>query len=260
VRQRVVVDNAAAALEMGEGGVDRDHQPAPVADGRPLPGQNPQNARFLADPIAFCKRTAVNLMIAGGFVVGDALDVNQPYPRMYLDLPPYNPGDRNPKQVIFTPLARKGDKIGLIEGSFFPYLPFGTVAESGLVVLEVPRRNPPTNFLFTGAVNGCSPMLCEKKGDPETVLAIHYPNSDGRAKGYPLLEKDPRVGKTLCEIHFGLYGTDEEPNAFVFFYHKNGTWMGVIQRLAAKRDENRQSMSLREGDKAVGVVAAFMNT
>jgi hypothetical protein len=117
-----------------------------------------------------------------------------------------------------------------------------------MVLLDnVPAALPPYKFIFTGGQNGCSLLLLRGSG-LGTVAALHYPNSDGKGAGYPLLA---RVNRTAADIilaiDFDLYGETSNPNAASFFYHTGTEWIGITQpqiQGAPSTDWKRCSMTI----------------
>ena len=136
-----------------------------------------------------------------------------------------------------------------------PYRQYGAITsdKQDLAPVEgIPTSLPAKKFIFTGGQNGCSLLLM--KGTGGTVSAFHYPNSDGKKKGYPLLQ---RIGKTkgdiLLAIDFDLYGDAKNPNACSFFFCRNREWIGVTQpQVQGMPDlgKGRCSMSI---NKEIGV-------
>lgn len=211
------------------------------------------NTLFERDPIAFCKTKCVNIQNRQSGV--KIFNARLAYQHAFFDLVPWGSN-----QVVFTPKG-SGEwdgKDSILKGYFFPYIAYGDLTSTGhaaVALKDIPKTKPAYKYIFTGGVNGCSPMLL--KGDADTVTAFHYPNSDGKAKGYPLLKE---IGKTAADIiislDFDVYGTTTHPNGFAFFYFFEGQWTGVTQshkQGAPDKDKGISSMSINTamGDHGV---------
>jgi hypothetical protein len=215
------------------------------------------NTNFSRDPIAFCKRKCVNIQNTQASI--KVFDARLAYADAFIDLVPWGNN-----QVVFTPkgsLVWTG-KSTILKGYYFPYIAYGDLTSTGHAakpLKDIPKNNPKHKFIFTGGVNGCSPMLL-KGDDDRTVWGFHYPNSDGKEKGYPLLKM---IGKSSSDIiialDFDLYGTGTDPNGFAFFYFENGKWVGVVQSHKQgapdmKSRINSMSINTQKGDSGVTVV------
>jgi hypothetical protein len=207
--------------------------------------------RFLQDPLKYARTTCINLQGGGGHIVG-GFDANRSYSPCYFDLVPWSTSFfGGASQVMLEPTVTMG--AGQITGYYVPYISYGDIASTNInhkdpVLLDgVPRVLPANRFIFTGGQNGCSLLLMNGNA-AGTVSALHYPNSDGKAAGYPLLGL---VGKTAADIiiaiDFDVYGETDNPNACSFFYHDGTEWIGVTQpqvQGAADMTWMRPSMSI----------------
>src|SRR5262249_16740966 len=142
-------------------------------------------------------------------------DAKRTHAPCYFDLLPWSSSFfSSANQVMLSPTTTLGPN--LITGYYVPYLAYGTITSNNtdLVPLDnVPKSLPPYRFIFTGGQNGCS-LLLLRGTDPDTVCALHYPNSDGKRRGYPLLSRIGRTaGGIILAIDFDLYGDDDNPNA-----------------------------------------------
>ena len=183
------------------------------------------NDRFRANPYAYCSLVTVNIQTASGDL-GLQFNANKAHETAYVDLVPWDKGSRA-SQVVFSPsMQNRGGK--LLAGYYVPYLAFGTITSNGasLQTLAIPKRNPKHPYVFTGGMNGCSLLLLEHTDD--AYLAVHYPNSDGREKGYPLLNG----AKVVLDVHFDQYGSGSNPNAFNFLHFNDGAWTAIVQSQA----------------------------
>lgn len=209
------------------------------------------NKKFERDPIAFCKEKCVNIQNRqGDFAV---FNPRLAYQHSFFDLKPWGKN-----QVIFTPCGSGtwGGKDTILRAYYFPYIAYGDLTSTGHAAVPlkgIPKTNPAYNYIFTGGVNGCSPMLL--KGDySNTVWGFHYPNSDGKKKGYPLLSD---IGKTaddiIISLDFDVYGTDTNPNGFAFFYYYNGQWTGVVQSQIQGVPDASKGVSSMSINKSMGV-------
>ena len=145
----------------------------------------------------------------------------------------------------------------MIPAYYAPYLAFGTITSNNQALApldNIPAAHPPRRFIFTGGQNGCSFLLLRGAAHGN-VCALHYPNSDGKHHGYPLLVGIHRTAADiLLAIDFDLYGDDNHPNACSFFYHNGTEWVGVTQpqkQGAVDRTLGRCSMSLNGSPKMV---------
>jgi hypothetical protein len=199
--------------------------------------------RFLLDPLKYVRTVCINLQTASGQIGSAAFNANKAYAPCYFDLVPWSSSlFGGASQVALAPTATMGQNQ--ITGYYVPYISYQSVASTAsdhidpVLLDNVPKTLPANRFIFTGGQNGCS-LLLLTGGAPGTVSALHYPNSDGKAKGYPLLAK---VGKTAADIiiaiDFGVYGSGNpddarhgtyHPNAASFFYHDGKEWIGVTQ-------------------------------
>jgi hypothetical protein len=218
-----------------------------------------ENKRFLADPLQYCRTTVINLQGAGGHITG-GFDPNQVHTTAYFDLVPWQETglvssvkklfSSTTEQVILSPqlgLISNGDSQ--IHGFYAPYREYGEFT-SGIqgggtvtiqsVMVQVDQQNPTHPFIFTGGQNGCSLLLLDL-GVVGKYSAVHYPNSTGKAQGYPML---PGGAQIVLESHFNLYGTTNHPNAACFFYHNGNRWTLIYQpqtQLPASDDEYKQN-------------------
>jgi len=224
--------------------------------------------RFLRDPLEYVKCTCMNLQTASGAgtaIQEGAFNANQAYSTLYCDLVPWSTSvfSSFATQVMLAP--QTAFSPSMIPAYYAPYLAWGTIvsnSQSLVVTDDIPASNPAHNFIFTGGQNGCS-LLLLKGTQPATVRALHYPNSDGKKAGYPLLD---RIGATaadiLLSIDFDLYGEAHNPNACSFFYYDGREWIGVTQpqvQGAVNMTWKRCSMSLngkpkKVSAKAIGVI------
>lgn len=189
--------------------------------------------RFKQSPMKYAKEVCINLQGGGGHVTG-GFNANLAYTPCYFDLVPWSTSlFGGASQVMLAPTTTMG--ANLLTGYYVPYISYGNVVSTAAdhidpVLLDgVPKALPPHNVIFTGGQNGCS-LLLLKGSTADTVSALHYPNSDGKKKGYPLLAQ---VGKTAADIilsiDFEMYGEDDHPDACSFFYHDGKQWIGVTQ-------------------------------
>jgi hypothetical protein len=208
--------------------------------------------RFKTNPLKFARDVCINLQGAGGLVAPGGFDANKSYAPCWFDLEPWSSSIfSSATQVILKPTTTMAP--GLLQGYYVPYISFGNVASKDadhidMVLLDgVPKTLPAYSVVFTGGQNGCS-LLMLKGGAADTVSFVHYPNSDGKKKGYPLLSQ---VGKTaadiLLAIDFDMYGEENNPNAASFFFYDGGKWVGVTQpqvQGAISMSRMRPSMSI----------------
>ena len=216
--------------------------------------------KFLLSPLGYVKTTCINLQTKGGVPL-TAFNPNLAYDTLYFDLVPWSSSlFGSASQVMLEPQIAAGP--GLISGYYAPYLAFGTVTSNNQALQpldNIPKAAPPRKFIFTGGQNGCSLLLLRGTG-ADTVCALHYPNSEGKKQGYPLLE---RIGRTtadvLLSIDFDLYGDAKQPNACSFFFHNGTEWIGITQpqiQGAPNMEWGRCSMSLNGSPKMVSSKSA----
>jgi hypothetical protein len=219
--------------------------------------------KFLNDPLLYVAKVCINLQTGSG--QGTTLadfNANFTYAPCYFDLAPWSTGFFSSfstvTQVMLVPTTQGGPD--LISGYYVPYIAYGSITSSGSEMMpldDVPATDPPYDFIFTGGQNGCS-LLLMTGSKPNTVCALHYPNSDGKKNGYPLLKN---IGKTdkdiLIAIDFDLYGEAANPNACSFFYYKK-EWIGVTQSQIQgmpDMEHKRPTMSINKR-KGVQIVAS----
>lgn len=214
--------------------------------------------RFRTNPLNYARDVCINLQGRGGHITG-GFDANKSYSPCWFDLVPWSSSFfSGASQVMLEPTLTMAP--GLLQGFYVPYISYGNVASVDadhidMVLLDdVPKTVPPYSVVFTGGQNGCS-LLMMTGTAPNTVSFVHYPNSDGKAKGYPLLAN---VGKAatdiLISIDFDMYGETDNPNAASFFFHDGTQWVGVTQPQVQKpgmpdRERGRPSMSINKNKK-----------
>ncbi|MDB5316471.1 MAG: hypothetical protein JWO24_2315 [Rhodospirillales bacterium] len=214
--------------------------------------------RFKTNPLKFARDVCINLQGAGGMVAAGGFNANNAYSPCWFDLEPWSSSlFSSATQVILKPQTGMG--AGLLQGYYVPYISYQSVASTNLdhidmVLLDgVPKALPAYTMVFTGGQNGCS-LLMLKGGAADTVSFVHYPNSDGKKRGYPLLRQ---VGKTaadiLLAIDFDMYGEEGNPNAASFFFYDGSKWVGVTQpqvQGAISMSQMRPSMSINRNKPA----------
>ncbi|ARU59303.1 MAG: hypothetical protein MI864_24870 [Pseudomonadales bacterium] len=212
-------------------------------------------AKFLLDPVKYATQTCINLQTGSGSgTTLGGFDANKSYSPCYFNLAPWSSSVFSAtNQVMLEPTTTPG--TGLITGYYVPYLAYGTITSNNasLVVLDnVPKSNPPYKFIFTGGQNGCS-LLLLKGTSSSNVCALHYPNSDGKKNGYPLLSRiNKSASDIILAIDFDLYGDTNNPNAASFFYYDGSEWIGVTQpqiQGAPDMTHKRNSMSINKAAK-----------
>ena len=224
-----------------------------------------EEQKFTADPIKYATQTCINLQTAGGYVASDGFDANKAYAPAYFSLSPWSTSVfSSVDQVILKPSIKSS--INSIAGYYVPYIAYGTITSNNanLVLLDgVPKSNPPFKFIFTGGQNGCS-LLLLKSEYPAHVCALHYPNSEGKANGFPLLKN---IGKTkediIFSIDFDLYGDGSNPNAASFLFHDGAKWVGVTQpqiQGAPDMSHKRNSMSINKAARVRVVTETSIGT
>jgi hypothetical protein len=217
--------------------------------------------RFLQGPLAYVKNTCINLQTPSGSLGNAAFNPNLAYDTIYCDLVPWSSSVfGGASQVMLAPQSAAA--MNMVAGYYAPYLAFGTIVSNNQNLApqdNIPAAAPPRRFIFTGGQNGCSFLLL-RGTNPGTVCALHYPNSDGKGAGYPLLARIARTAADiLLAIDFDLYGETNYPNACSFFYHDGTEWIGVTQpqvQGAPNTQWKRCSMSLHGGPKMVSSRAA----
>lgn len=190
-----------------------------------------ENQRFVQDPLKYARDVCINPQTRTGATGTAAFNPNLAYQTCHVDLVPWSTSLFSAAtQVMLEPSANAG--AGLISAYYVPYIAFGTISSNGqtpVLLDNVPTTGALHRFIFTGGQNGCT-LLLLRGTSPNTVAALHYPNSDGRAHGYPLLAQVNRTaGDVLIEIHFDVYGETMNPNACSFFWHDGIEWVGVTQ-------------------------------
>lgn len=211
--------------------------------------------RFRNDPLKFARDVCINLQTADAFVREGDFDPNKSYSPCWFDLEPFSSSlFSGAVQVILKPTTQLA--AGLLQGYYVPYISYGKVASTTLVLLDdVPTSSPAYTVVFTGGQNGCS-LLMLKGRTADTLSFVHYPNSNGKKNSYPLLGT---VGKTaadiLLAIDYDMYGDEDKaaarynPNAASFFFHNGKQWVGVTQPQVQAlpphdKSQKRASMSI----------------
>jgi len=213
-----------------------------------------QNSLFISDPLRYCQTTCINASTPPHNRYDDNFNPNLRYQSMYANLKPWHSHAvlwklrrKILSQVLFRPrpMHTSGTPI---HGYWVPYVQAGIAAREGLKILQIPRHPGDTRrFVFTGGMNGCSLLLCERAGDAANYYVVHYPNSEGRSQLYRLLGPYYTI---IMDLHFGIYMTsyevkhyaDDVPviggstvynelgNAFIFLYYEGGEWTAIVQR------------------------------
>lgn len=208
--------------------------------------------RFRTNPLKFARDVCINLQGAGGIAPVGGFNANRSYAPCWFDLEPWSSSlFSSASQVILKPTTEMA--AGLLQGYYVPYISYGNVASTAadhidMVLLDgVPKRLPAYSVVFTGGQNGCS-LLMLKGRTEDTVSFVHYPNSDGKAKGYPLLDQVRKTAADiLLAIDFDMYGEEAHPNAASFFFYDGTKWVGVTQpqvQGAISMSQMRPSMSI----------------
>jgi hypothetical protein len=191
-----------------------------------------ENQRFVQDPLKYARDVCINPQTASGSgTTLGGFDANSAYQTCYVDLVPWSSSFFSAASQVM-PAFQTGAGAGLIPAYYVPYLAYGTITSNGqtpVLLDNIPTTAPLHDFVFTGGQNGCS-LLVLAGTNANTISTIHYPNSDGKAKGYPLLAQ---VNRTAAQIIFSLdfdfYGETKNPNACSFLYHNGTEWIGVTQ-------------------------------
>jgi len=215
--------------------------------------------RFLINPLKYVRDVCINLQTPSGKRSLSDFDANNCHEHCWFDLVPWSTSlfsFGGASQVILEPTTKRGDD--LITGYYVPYISYGVVKnhiDEPVLLKGVPEKMPPRSFVFTGGQNGCS-LLMMKGTEPNTVDFMHYPNSDGKESGYPLLERVKPTAKTaediILSIDFDDYGEKYNPNACSFFYHDGKEWVAVTQpqvQGAVDMERKRCSMSINKNKR-----------
>lgn len=174
------------------------------------------NARFLANPRQYLGQVLVlsndsrfngqtaqqQMMAARGGGTPASL---RAYDRVYLNLVPVD-GRGARAAIVRADFSTSTKWFGTdIAGGYTPYINEGAVNANADAMGRhaLPPAGVPA-FEFTGAMQGCSLVLCTDNANGGYVSA-HYPNSGGSVAGYPLLA---RLGLTRVRSidYFNLGG------------------------------------------------------
>jgi hypothetical protein len=218
--------------------------------------------KFTLDPLKYVLGTCINLQTASGsYVTAASFNANAAHAPAYFDLVPWSTSlFGGVSQVMLE--ASTANAAGRMAGYYVPYINYGAITSNNtaMVLLDnVPASNPPYKYIFTGGQNGCSLLLLRGTA-ANTVAALHYPNSDGKAANYPLLAKVNRQkADIILAIDFDVYGETNNPNAASFFFHTGTEWIGVTQpqvQGAPSTDWKRVSMSINKSKGPLKVTAS----
>jgi hypothetical protein len=233
------------------------------------------NKEFLKNPRTYLRTVAVeNHLEAGKQMATEKsakLDVSQPHGVVYLDLRSIGSGTMvgsgsDGKQTVVPGVQRASASYSVsanaisdvpIVGMFIPYVSEGDVkAGKRIGCIKLPA-NPGAGerFVFTGAMNGCSFVLAQDDGGAK--WAVHYPNSTGAGKGFPLLE--PAGLKAIKSMNYAQYGEDRAEleslpqvvwsNAFCCLFYDDNDWWILCQTQLVRP----------VGDRGVGGFATQIN-
>jgi hypothetical protein len=212
------------------------------------------NTKFAADPQIFLNSYSVDPRGNGQNYcnrgVSDAWTAQVQH-TVYLDMVPYHSGKRlfkayNKVKAVLSldPPTHQTDRA--VSGYYFPYIFYGAVASEAadhidLQYLRIPREGTLHKFAFTGALCGCNIVVLAY--DDREYEVVHYPNSDGKDMGWPLLgDKKDRI---LATLDYDTYAQgDEQGNAFVFLHYNRG-WKIFYQPLRIDVDPNSRQWIYR---------------
>ncbi|HZH16031.1 MAG TPA: hypothetical protein VE057_16900 [Archangium sp.] len=217
-----------------------------------------ENGRFTQDPPRYARDVCINLQARSGAQSG-GLKLAASHAPAYFDLVPWSTSFvSSATQVVLEGSAN--DAPGLIPGYYVPYIAYGSIASTAAahiapVLLDnIPEQSPPYRFIFTGGQSGCS-LLLLRSATVGCVAAFHYPNSDGKAKGYPLLAQVGRsASDILLAIDYACYGDEQNVNGASFFWHNGTEWVGVTQSQVMGAPDlrwGRHSMSINASRGAI---------
>jgi|GEM_PF-5268652 len=152
------------------------------------------NTSFLEDPRAWLKKIAIKNLFNDGERVQPPVDVNVAQAQIVLDLVAIDGGwfrsTTRARLVVLEPLTPAVHGIdSVLKGAWVPYQSEGEVKSGNISIGKVAISKHPgvfePKFVFTGAMNGCSFLLAEDYR--HQLHAVHYPNSTGAPRGFPLL-------------------------------------------------------------------------
>ena len=199
-----------------------------------------QNTIFKADPKWYLSQMTLENPLATGRPAANSFDATITHKTVYLDIRPVGEaktGQHKHAQAIYSTSPTIRTDEDLIVGSFIPYQPEGTVAQSpnklGRIALPS-APGPNERFVFTGAMNGCSFVLA--KDNNGVQYAVHYPNSKGASTGFPLLGKcNLKKERSADHLEYGddaaasAAGPSAFSNAFCLLYHTGTDWKILCQ-------------------------------
>lgn len=190
---------------------------------------NGHNQQFTQDPLAFIAKQPINGIL--GFKSGVAFNTTSQTQGTFdlikqngqVILTPYNQANysfyqriEEPITAYWCPFIQGNDTVGYV---------------------DIPKQNPPFNFVFTAAMNGCSLVTTESPDNPNMFRVYHNQHPDEKKSGPNriILESGREV---ISEIKYENYGSESSNldkegyapvNAFNFLYYTKGQWFYVIQ-------------------------------
>jgi hypothetical protein len=233
------------------------------------------NKEFLRNPRTYLRTVAVENHLETGSqattVKSASLDTNQPHAVAYLDLRSIGSGTivgtgSDGKKTTVPGVQRASASYSTaanaisdvpIVGMFIPYISEGEVKSGKRIGCIKLPANPGASerFVFTGAMNGCSFVVAQDTTGNK--WAVHYPNSTGAGKGFPLLESAGL--KAVKSMNYDQYGEDRSElerlpqvvwsNAFCCLYYDDNDWWILCQTQLVRP----------VGDKGSGGFATVIN-
>lgn len=89
--------------------------------------------------------------------------------------------------------------------------------------VDIPRKNPEYQFLFTPAMNGCSFDITDSPNGADMMRVYHNQHPDSKSIKREI-GKDP-----ISTFSFDEYGTKSNPNAFNLMQYRDDGWHYISQ-------------------------------
>jgi hypothetical protein len=167
----------------------------------------------------------------------------------------------NAKQALDSFQERWTDHLGKfvtatapIQAYFFPYLsPPGGAADvsrgtwgiTDMGFVDVPRRDPEYDFVFTGMMNGCALVIADSPLGSTHFRIFHYPNVSSFPRFMDVMSWCGKLRRMVWTVQ--EYGSAQDPNAFNFLHYDRDQekWYLCCQPQTQVRTDSGTIMTIR---------------